>query len=352
MEHTILFVDDEENVLKALQRLFRREPYRLLAAGGGPEALAMIEAGENPSVIVSDQRMPGMNGTEFLSHSREVLPDAVRLLLTGHSDITAAVDAINRGGVYRYLSKPWDDQDLRLAVRDAVDRYDLVRRNRELTAELQEKNRALEEFNARLEQKVEERTRELQAAYDENLALTARLRVKVKELEGRNRIQQHLLTIHPLEETLGVLMEVVAGVMGVDGIRVFLAEAGGRFVPAAAFGAAGEDPDPAMAAPWQDLLNAALKSGVPMRTECPPGPAGGAPAGPRFLAVAPILGGEDCLGAIAVDYRHQGRAITGEELEVLKGFAMQAAIGIRDSQLKNDMPAWDASMDDVLSDME
>ena len=94
--HTVLFVDDEENILKALSRVFRREGYRLLTATSGREGLELLQA--NPvALIVSDQRMPEMLGAEFLRRSREVSPHTIRIMLTGHSDMEAATQAINEG---------------------------------------------------------------------------------------------------------------------------------------------------------------------------------------------------------------------------------------------------------------
>ncbi|MCJ7602313.1 MAG: response regulator, partial [Desulfobulbaceae bacterium] len=173
--HTILFVDDEKSILKALRRIFLDDNYHVLTAGNGQEALDLLNAGEKPAVIISDQRMPGMGGAEFLARAREILPESIRMVLTGYADINAAMEAINRGGIYRYILKPWDDEELRLAVRDAVLLFDLVEENKRLAMELEKNNLALVELNASLEQKVAERTRAL--------------RQIIRELEGRDRIQ-------------------------------------------------------------------------------------------------------------------------------------------------------------------
>ncbi|MCK5404869.1 MAG: response regulator, partial [Desulfobulbaceae bacterium] len=108
-EHTVLFVDDEKNILKALQRLFLDEEYAILTAESGKEALSLLDSGETPTVIVSDQRMPEMDGAEFLALAKERQPESIRMVLTGYADINAAVDAVNRGGIYRYIMKPWND---------------------------------------------------------------------------------------------------------------------------------------------------------------------------------------------------------------------------------------------------
>lgn len=120
---TVLLVDDEENILRALQRLLMDEDFDIETATSGEAALEKLTTLENVGLIVSDQRMPGMNGAEFLGRSRELFPDTQRILLTGYSDINATIEAINKGGAGRYISKPWDDDELVLAIRDAVELY-------------------------------------------------------------------------------------------------------------------------------------------------------------------------------------------------------------------------------------
>jgi CheY-like chemotaxis protein len=357
-QHTILFVDDERNVLKTLRRLFRKEPYRTLFAESGDEALKLIEEGEHPTVIVSDQRMPGMSGSDFLAATRERLPDSIRIMLTGFSDIDAAVEAINKSGVYRYILKPWNDEDLKLTVRDEIGRYELIQLNRELTAEVKEKNQVLEELNASLEQKVEERTRELKDALDTNLALTEQLKQKVKELEGRDRILQHLLTIHPLQETLKVVLDVISDVVGVAYAAIHLPKDAEEGVLAAAVSTREggervftEGLEEATRAPAPaGILESAVAKGEPVRGERPAGgPAGRTTDIVPFVAV-PIVKGEERLGVIELDRGPGGAPLEESEVRTVSSFAMQAAVAISDSQLKQDLPAWKDTLDDVLRD--
>lgn len=135
MKHTILLVDDEQDNVDALERLFRRK-YNVLKATSGPEALELIKQ-QKVSLILTDQRMPNMTGVELLAESLKYWPDAVRILLTGFTDIDSVISAINSGHVYRYVTKPWDPVDLTNAVDKAIERF-------ELSAELKEKNAALE----------------------------------------------------------------------------------------------------------------------------------------------------------------------------------------------------------------
>ncbi len=115
----MLFVDDEERILTALKTIFRGR-YHVLTAANGQEALDFIGKFKIP-VIVSDQRMPGMQGVELLRRARELSPDSVRILLTGYSDLASIVGSINEGEVYRFISKPWDNQDLQLIISEAVE---------------------------------------------------------------------------------------------------------------------------------------------------------------------------------------------------------------------------------------
>jgi len=116
---TVLVVDDEENILRAVRRLFMDEPGEMLTASSGPAGLDILRATKGIGVIVSDQRMPGMSGAEFLEKSREFAPNAIRIVLTGYADLASAVDAINKGGAWKYLAKPWNDEDLVKVVREA-----------------------------------------------------------------------------------------------------------------------------------------------------------------------------------------------------------------------------------------
>jgi diguanylate cyclase (GGDEF)-like protein/PAS domain S-box-containing protein len=123
--NTLLLVDDEPNVLNSLRRLLRREGYRILTAGSGAEALELL-ALQPVQVIISDQRMPGMSGVEFLSKVKELYPETVRMSLSGYSEISTVTDAINKGAIWKYITKPWDDellvQEIRTAFRAARER--------------------------------------------------------------------------------------------------------------------------------------------------------------------------------------------------------------------------------------
>ncbi|MFP4474501.1 MAG: ATPase, T2SS/T4P/T4SS family [Desulfatibacillaceae bacterium] len=139
--YSILFVDDEPQVLKSMKRIFRRENYTVLTAGSAQEALQIIER-EHVHVVVSDHRMPGMSGADLLRRIKSTHPETIRIMLTGHADVQAIMGAINDGAVYKFITKPWNDEDLRLTVSLALERHDLIRENTSLKkTQKEQKNR-------------------------------------------------------------------------------------------------------------------------------------------------------------------------------------------------------------------
>jgi signal transduction histidine kinase len=146
--HTLLVLDDEPDVVKSVKDLLRLD-YRVLGATRASEAMDLM-AREEVHLVMTDQRMPEMTGVEFLRKIRGEYPEAIRLLFTGYADIRAVIDAINQGNVYRYITKPWDPDELQTIIKEAADRYDLIVERNKLFALLQVQNRDLEKANAEL----------------------------------------------------------------------------------------------------------------------------------------------------------------------------------------------------------
>ncbi|WP_049824381.1 response regulator [Desulfurivibrio alkaliphilus] len=130
-EYTLLLVDDEESVLRALRRLFREDGYRIFTATDADQALAVMAA-EPVQLVISDFRMPGRDGVQLLKEIKVRWPETIRIMLTGYTDIDSIMAAVNEGAVYKFITKPWNDEDLRLTVRLAREQYSLRRENREL----------------------------------------------------------------------------------------------------------------------------------------------------------------------------------------------------------------------------
>ena len=159
----ILCVDDERNVLKSLRRLFMDEAnYELLLAESGEEGLETLSAEENINLVISDYRMPGMNGVEFLSKVYESWPDTIRIVLSGYADTASVVEAINLGHIYKFIPKPWNDEELRSTVAMALQHQELKLQNSRLNDELQQMNAELQQMNQNLEKMVAKRTEALE----------------------------------------------------------------------------------------------------------------------------------------------------------------------------------------------
>jgi response regulator RpfG family c-di-GMP phosphodiesterase len=151
----ILCVDDERNVLRSLERIFIDDGFDIVTATSAEEGLRILENNGPFQVVISDYRMPAMDGVEFLTEVYRRWPDTVRIVLSGYADTASIVSAINEGHIYKFIPKPWNDDELRVTVANALERHALQKRNRELMAELSRSN-------DELEQKVKQRTSELE----------------------------------------------------------------------------------------------------------------------------------------------------------------------------------------------
>lgn len=165
----LLFVDDDINVLKALRRLFRHENYTLYLAEGGAEGLTVMQE-HIVDLIICDMRMPAMSGAEFLAQALEQWPETVRILLTGYADLQSTIEAVNKGRIYSYCTKPWNDEELKLLVHNALQQKRLREEQERLSAIIRRQNDELKAINEHLEEKIEQRTAELAQA-NKNLLL-------------------------------------------------------------------------------------------------------------------------------------------------------------------------------------
>jgi len=157
----ILFVDDEKNVLKSIERLFLDEDYEIYTANSGREALEILDSEESIHLVISDYKMPEMNGVEFLREVCSRWPHTIRMVFSGFADTASVVEAINEGQIYKFIPKPWRDEELKSVVSSAIELYELRKKNFFLNKELEENNKKLQELNNNLEKIVAERTSEL-----------------------------------------------------------------------------------------------------------------------------------------------------------------------------------------------
>ncbi len=159
MERTLLLVDDEPNILQSLKRLLRRGGYRILTAESGQEGLELLE-NNTVQVIISDARMPGMSGIEFLDKSRERWPDCIRIMLSGYTELESVIQAVNRSAIYKFFTKPWEDELLQDHIKEAFRQYELQDENKRLSQELHDANDELARINQSLEERVDENVKQ------------------------------------------------------------------------------------------------------------------------------------------------------------------------------------------------
>ncbi len=214
MRQAVLFVDDEKNILKAICRLFKSDEFDIYTAENGAAALALLES-NIVQLIVSDHRMPGMSGVELLQRVRERWPDILRIMITGNTEITVAVDAINRGEVFRLITKPWTDEQMRATVNEALHLYTLKSEIKRLNILTREQNTKLEDLNKNLELKVLERTRELA---EKNIELSLAYLNTIKALAGAIDAKDQYTGGHSAR--VGMYAGMIARRMGLEEERV------------------------------------------------------------------------------------------------------------------------------------
>lgn len=157
----ILCVDDEKNVLRSLERLLMDEDYEIITATNGDDALTLLAEQSGVQLVISDYRMPGMDGVDFLKQVNERWPETIRIVLSGFADTASIVGAINEGQIYKFIPKPWNDDELKVTIAKALEVYFLRRKNEKLTDELMEAYLELEAINSNLEEEVRSRTETL-----------------------------------------------------------------------------------------------------------------------------------------------------------------------------------------------
>lgn len=199
MIHHVLFVDDEENILKSMERIFHSSPFELHFAPSGEEALKIIQEQEM-SVIISDMKMPGMSGVDFLKASEDYCPDATRIILSAFSDIEDIMNAVNKGHVHNYLTKPWENERLKIVLYNGILNYEKNIQVKNMAKELASKNEQLEEMNSDLEEVIMRRS---------------------QELAERNRILQKMISNSDSSENLKECIQSLKSLIGEKNISLY-----------------------------------------------------------------------------------------------------------------------------------
>ena len=190
----MLCVDDEQSILNALKRLFFPIGLDIELATNGQDALKILEA-KQVHLIISDMRMPEMNGAEFLAKALEIQPDAYRILMTGYSDMASTIAAINDGRIHRYVQKPWNNKDLLNTVKDGLKLFHLEQANKRMQQQISQQNKELKELNHSLEEMVHQRTAQLKKTLAQLRASMAR---SEQEKQNNLDILYNVISIHPL----------------------------------------------------------------------------------------------------------------------------------------------------------
>jgi EAL domain-containing protein (putative c-di-GMP-specific phosphodiesterase class I)/CheY-like chemotaxis protein len=157
---SLLLVDDEVNIVSALKRLLRPDGYQILTASSGEQGLELL-AQQPVDVIISDQRMPGLSGADFLRQARKLRPDTIRIMLSGYTELQSVTDAVNEGAIYKFLTKPWNDEQLREHLRDAFRLKEIADDNHRLNMEVRNANHELASANRRMEQLLHQMQRQI-----------------------------------------------------------------------------------------------------------------------------------------------------------------------------------------------
>ncbi len=165
MQNVVLFLDDEQMLLDSIKRTLYKEPYEVKISNNGNDALKIVKE-IHPSVIVTDMNLPDMNGIEFLDKAQLYCRDSIYMVLSAYSDIDNIMKAVNEKHIWRYITKPWYKEDLKLALQNAIEMYNNRQENKELLSKLEKQNIKLTEMNDILEKKVMERTIQLKEKND------------------------------------------------------------------------------------------------------------------------------------------------------------------------------------------
>ena len=300
-EYPVLYVDDEPENLRIFELSFRRE-FVILTCESGEEALERLNS-EPIALVLSDHRMPGMTGVEFLSRARELDPKTVRILVTAYGDAPTLGSAINSGAIYRFVPKPWQPDEMRLTLRRAIEAYALDREREQL----------------------------------------------VRELTLLNRVSKSLTEELELESLIDLLLETVTDELGFDGAGLLFFDTAeevlsrGRFAPA----------DSPVSQNLRDLeitwqtapsflrrlrdgeavhlgIEEALSLEAPLRrwvTE----------VAADHILVVPLIGKQRAIGALAVDNRSGGTRFTGDDETLLEGLSHQAVVAVENARLVEDL---------------
>jgi response regulator RpfG family c-di-GMP phosphodiesterase len=209
MKRNILFIDDETNILQAFKRKFRKENFNIMLTNSPQKALQIIED-EEIALIISDQRMPQISGVDLLEKVLKISPDTIRIILTGYSDVNSTIKAINKGHVFRFLTKPWNDEEILDVIKQAIELYEIKHEKKRLESLIAKQNEQLKVLNKQLDIKVRQRTSEIEKL-NSNIkkSFLATIHVLIDITENDNSgIGNHSKRVRELAMELGKMLDL------------------------------------------------------------------------------------------------------------------------------------------------
>ena len=324
----VLIVDDLPANLDVLSQALEDTGYNVQVATDGQTAIN-VAVRTIPDLILLDVMMPGIDGYETCRRLKAdpTTQEIPVIFLTARGELEGVLEGFQAGGV-DYISKPFQKDEVLIRIRTHLERARLAQ-------ELAERNRELADLNAHLEERVEERTLELM----QNL----------HELEGKDRIAQHLLTYHKLEETLELVLEVISNVTGLDKAVIYLKE-GNDLKPAAGVGVfePGKLVDRRKlegldrSRVHQEAFETVRESKKPVNIKSPEA------AVTAPYALVPILHGDELIGLIEVENHLDKEPVPDDSLQTLESFSLQAAVAISDAKIQQDSGRWKDQLEEAL----
>lgn len=211
MDHVVLLVDDEQQVGRSLGRLLKQMGVKYVYMESGEQGLERVKtASPQFSLIISDQRMPGMQGSEFLEKAKEAAPDTIRFLLTGYADVDAVTHAVNKGSIHRYIGKPWNQKELKKTIKFGLEQYELTMENHRLFKLAKDQNAKLYTVNKELKKSASVHQKALAQRDKEIAALKKRLDAGFETRDYINEIEALLKENNLLEtEKMNMLYAAV-----------------------------------------------------------------------------------------------------------------------------------------------
>jgi len=332
-KHKLLLLDDEENILRTLKRLFEEdEVYEVHTATNSEEGIKLLEK-HDFSLIISDYRMPNINGVEFLKISKEKSPDTIRIILTGFADVNVAITAINEGEIYKFIQKPWGDENLMVQVKRALEHYDLIKEREMLLDKIKLQNTELKGLNEDLESKVAEKTIELKD--------------KVKELEGRDKVLSFFLNINTMEDVLDLIAEVLIDLTGVHKMVIYVSDKENKLLEAntGCLKLSNKNKKitkelkdfPSLHVPGLKIENFSVIEGQSSLNVIS-----------EYIYFLPIEKDGIVLGGFLADDSQNKRSVTQKKIAILKGFTSLAALAINEKMVMSNLPEWQNSVKDYI----